>query len=285
MTEWDVESAYHDWKTGIVVPETFQAASFPRVVAVCNQKGGVGKTTTAFELAMALIAHGLKVRIVDADDQEASVSVWLRYLLEAHPEDRRLNLRDLFFDAKVKLAEVSYPTPYERLTLVPSYPDLADVNAKHPTGTDTCLQHHLRKADDVDVTIIDCGPSLGAMTVSALIAADDVIIPVQAASGLDVRGAGALNRTIATVQERMNPDLRVAAAVLTDFERSTIARKIGGSLARAYPGAVILPARTNVKIGEAQLAKEPLRLFAPGSTTVRDYDKGARILFGLGAAA
>ncbi len=285
-TAWDVESIYHEWKVGIVVPETFRPGPAPRVIAVCNQKGGAGKTTSALELAMALIARGLRVRLIDADPQEASLSVWLRFFYpEDLPAEKRYNLMHLYFDNKLTLADITYPTPYEGLFFVPSYPDLADVESKHPAGTDTQLQFHLQKGDDgFDVTIIDCGPSLGQLTVSALVAAHDVIIPVQAASGLDVRGAAALNRSIASVQERLNPSLRVAAVFLTDFEKSGLARQIGGRLAKAYPGAVIVPARTSVRIGEAQLAREPLRTFAGAATTVLDYDRAAHVLIDLKAA-
>ncbi|MFE6630324.1 ParA family protein [Streptomyces rochei] len=287
VTEWDVDSTFHEWRAGIVVPATFLPGALPRVIAICNQKGGAGKTTTALEFAMALVARGLRVRIIDADPQEASLSVWLRYFYPegVEPADRK-NLMHLYFDQSVTLQEITYATPFEGLYFVPSFPDLDDVETKHPTGTETQLQFHLSKADDgIDVNIIDCGPKLGPLTVSALVAAHDVVIPVQGASGLDVRGAAALNRTITSVQARLNTELRVAAVVLTDFEKSTLSRQIGGRLAKAYPNAVILPARTSVRIGEAQLAKQPLRIFAPGATTVLDYDRGASILFGNGSAA
>ncbi|MFL4496489.1 ParA family protein [Streptomyces sp. VTCC 41912] len=287
VTEWDLSSAYHSWKPSIVVPPTFLPGTLPRVIAICNQKGGAGKTTTALELAMSLIARGLRVRLIDADPQEACLTVWLRYFWpEDLAEPARKSLEHLYFDQTVTLQDITYPTPYKGLYFVPSFPDLEDVETKHPTGTDTNLQYHLSKPDDgFDVTIIDCGPSLGPLTVSALVASQDVIIPVQAASGLDVRGAAALNRTIRSVQGRLNPQLRVASVVLTDFEKSTLARQIGGKLAKAYPNAVILPARTSVRIGEAQLDKEPLRVFAPTATTGLDYDRGASVLFGNKGAA
>lgn len=285
VTEWDYASAYHDWKASIVVPPTFLPGALPRVIAISNQKGGAGKTTTALELAMALVARGLRVRIIDADPQEASLSVWLQFFYpEGVPAAERKHLTHLYFDQSVTLQEITYATPYEGLYFVPSFPDLEDVETKHPTGTETALQFHLSKPDDdIDVTIIDCGPGLGPLTVSALVAARDVIVPVQAASGLDARGAAALNRTITSVQGRLNTELRVAAVVLTDFEKSGLARQIGGKLARAYPDAVILPARTSVRIGEAQLARKPLRIFASGVTTVLDYDRGASVLFVTGA--
>jgi chromosome partitioning protein len=286
VTEWDISTPYHEWKPSIVVPPTFLAgAAIGRVIAVCNQKGGAGKTTTSLELAMALVARGLRVRIIDADKQDASLSAWLRYFL---PEGVTIadapNLLHLFFDQEVGLADVTYATPYTGLTFVPSFPDLDDVEAKRPTGSETALQFHLSQDDDADVTIIDCGPALGPLTVSALVAADDVLIPVQGDSGLDVKGAAALNRSITTVRKRLNPKLRVAGVVLTDFEKSSLARQIGHIFAQKYPEAVLLPVRTSVRLGESQLARTPLRVFAPGATTVLDYDRGAQLLLQSGGA-
>ncbi|MER7223372.1 ParA family protein [Streptomyces rubradiris] len=284
VTEWDMSTAYQDWKTAIVVPPTFLPASLPRIIAICNQKGGAGKTVTTLELAMALVARGRRVRIIDADPQHASMSAWLQFSYpEGLPAEDRKNLKDLYFDDDVTLRDITYGTPYEGLYFVPSFPDLTDVESKQPTGTDTLLRFQLReKNDDVDVTLIDCGPRLGPLTASALVAAHDVIIPVQAASGLDVMGAAALDRTIATVKKRLNPELRIAGVVLTDFTRSTLARKIGGGLAKRYPDAVVVPARQNVRIGDAQLARQPLRIFESAATTVLDYDRAADILFTRG---
>ncbi|MGW5817241.1 ParA family protein [Streptomyces noursei] len=281
VSQWDTTSPYVEWKTSITVPPTFLPSALPRVIAICNQKGGVGKTVTALELALALVARGLRVRIIDADPQAASMSVWLRFFYpEGVTAKTARNLVHLFFDETLTLDDVTYPTPYKGLFFIPSRPDLDDVNTKHPTGTDTLLRYLLNKpSDHIDVNIIDCGPSLGPLTASALVASQDIVIPVQAASGLDVHGAASLNSTIKTVQARMNPDLRVAAVVLTDFERSNLARKIGGRLARAYPDAMMLPARTCVRIGDAQLAKTPLRVLEPRATTVLDYDRGAQLLF------
>jgi chromosome partitioning protein len=280
VTEWDIEAGYHKWKAGIVVPDTFRPTpDLPRVMVVANQKGGVGKTLTAFELAMAYAVRGKRVRLVDADPQHASLSEWLQIVYPADlPADQRRSLTDVFFD-RCTLKEATYPTIYENLFLVPSFPDLATVENERPTGYETCLRFHLwEEADDVDVTIIDSGPSLGSLTVSGLVAARDVLVPVQAASGLDVLGAAALHQTLRTVTARMNPRLRVAAVFLTDFERSKLSRKIGSEMAKAFPEALIVPARTCVEVGNAQLNKQALRHHTPDATTVLDYDRAAGIL-------
>ncbi|MFF9483022.1 ParA family protein [Streptomyces sp. NPDC014733] len=280
VTEWDIESDYQKWRPGIVVPATFLSGpQLSYVIAVANQKGGVGKTLTAFELAMAMVARGKRVRLIDADPQAASLTSWLRVVYpDGLPVEERRSLTDVYFD-RCTLKEATYPTAYQGLYLVQSFPDLATVESEQPTGSETCLRFHLREEnDDVDVTIIDSGPSLGTLTVSALVAAHDVVIPVQAASGLDIEGAAALHQTLGTVTTRMNRDLRVAAIFLTDFERSKLARKIGGEMAKAFPDALVVPARTCVKIGDAQFAKQALRHYAPEATTVLDYDRGAGFL-------
>ncbi|MFF3679872.1 ParA family protein [Streptomyces sp. NPDC002120] len=285
VTEWDTTTPYHQWRVGTVVPETFLPGPVPRVITVANQKGGTGKTSTALELALAFVARGLSVRLIDADPQAAGLTHWLPC---ARP-DGGPTLVDLYFDLKRTIQDVTYPTPYAGLYLVPSLPDLDDVQARNPVDAQNTLRHHLRKADDgIDVTIIDSGPSLGTLTVSALVAAHEVVIPVQASSGLDVVGMAALNDTIEVVKDRPNPELRVAAVILTDFEKSTLARDIGAAVAAAYPDALLVPARTSVKLGAAQLQQMPLRFFDPKATTVMDYDRAAGLLLagrGQGAAA
>ena len=281
-TDWDLTTAYHDWRAAIVVPQTFRPNPVtPRIIAVANQKGGVGKTLTAFELAMALVARGLRVRLVDADPQMAALSAWL---IACFPEgkDKPWTLTDVLFE-RCTLADATYPTPYVGLYTVVSGPDLGEVenSREKPPGVESLLQYHLSTTDDeFDVTIIDSGPTLGLPTVASLVAAHDVVIPVQAASGLDVKGAAALMRTINQVKGRLNPQLRIAATVLTDFEKSSLSRTIGSEMMKAFPGALVVPARSSVRVGEAQLAMEPLRLFRPGTSTTLDYDLAAALLIG-----
>ncbi|MFB8443624.1 ParA family protein [Streptomyces niveus] len=250
----------------------------PRVIAVANQKGGTGKTLTAFELAMAFIARGLRVRLVDADPQSAALTAWL---VACFPEGRRWTLTDVLME-RCSLADATYPTAYVGLFMVVSAPDLGEVenSIEKPPGVESLLQYHLASEKDFDVTIIDSGPSLALPTVAALVAAHEVVVPVQAASGLDVKGAASLKTTIKKIQSRLNPELRIAATVLTDFEKSTLARTIGARMVKAFPGSLVVPARQSVRVGEAQLAMKPLRVFAPGTTTTLDYDLAAAVLLG-----
>ncbi|WP_331756652.1 AAA family ATPase [Streptomyces sp. NBC_01568] len=280
VTEWDSLSGYHQWKAAAVVPATFRPRPVERyVIAVANQKGGVGKTITSLELGLAMVARGKRVRIINADPQEASLTSWVPALYPADvAEADRYTLTDVYYE-RCTLAQATWSTRYEGLFVVPSHPDLATVEKEVPTGAETCLRYHLREVeDDFDVTIIDSGPSLGLLSVSGLVAAHDVVIPVQAASALDIKGAVALYATIHRVQSRMNRDLRVAAVVLTDFERSSLAREIGAEMAKAFPDALIIPARTCVDIGKAQMKQQALREFSPNATAVQDYDQGAGVL-------
>jgi chromosome partitioning protein len=279
VTAWDVETPYHDWRVSIVVPDTFRPnPRMPRVITVANQKGGAGKTLTAFELAMALVARGLRVRLIDADPQSAALTAWL---IACFPEGKRWTLTDVLME-RCSLADATYPTPYVGLHMVVSAPDLGEVENSHekPPGVESLLQYHLASEKDFDVTVIDSGPSLGLPTVASLVAAHDVVVPVQAASGLDVKGAASLMQTIKKVKARLNPELRIAATILTDFDKSSLARTIGAKMTKAFPGALVVPARRSVRVGEAQLAMKPLRLFSPGTTTTLDYDLAAALLIG-----
>lgn len=281
VTEWDVTSPYHEWGPAIVVPSAFQPNTRShRIIAVANQKGGVGKTLTAFELAMAYVARGLTVRLIDGDPQKAALSEWLTACLPERPR----TLADVLME-NCTLREATYPTPYIGLHTVISTPALGEVETSHekPPGVESLLQYNLSEDSGFDVTIIDCGPSLGLLTLTAMVAAHDIVVPVQASSGLDVKGAAALRRTIKSVQKRLNPTLRIGAVILTDFTRSGLARDIGAKMAAAFPGALMVPVRQSVRVGEAQLAMTPLRTFAQGTSTTSttlDYDIAAALLIG-----
>ncbi|MGW6605159.1 ParA family protein [Streptomyces sp. NPDC055036] len=280
VTEWDVDTTFHLWRPGIVVPATFRPVLTPRVMVLANQKGGVGKTLSALELAMAYVARGLRVRLIDADPQKAALSIWLRETCyPADPKDRR-TLRDVFF-GKATLREATYPTVYKGLYLVPSAPDLSDVENATPQqvfSPESLLRDAVRAdAEGWDVTIIDSGPNLGKLTVAALVASDDVAIAVQD-GGLEVVGTGSVVTTIDTVRTRMNPSLRVRAVFFTDFKKDSLHRRIGQEMAKAFPDSLIVPCRESTQAGWASLAKRPLRMRSPNEKPTLDYDRAAGLL-------
>jgi chromosome partitioning protein len=264
---------YRDWTPQILVPDSLPAARRHPVFVVVNQKGGTGKTTTAVELGAVLAAAGMAVRLIDCDPQEGSASDWLRT-----PAGRG-TLRNVFLD-QMPLDQVTYSTCVDDLEIVPSDLTLAQVEYARPAGAETVLGAAIAKAYQYDVTLIDCTPSLGLLTIAALGAATDAIIPLKA-GGLDITAVTSLNRTIRQVHEKINDQLRVRAMLLTAVQRSNLTRDIFAQLAQDYPDSIIAPIRHSVRAAEAPLAGRPIREHAPESTTASDYGQVAPLIAGM----
>lgn len=264
---------YRDWMPQILVPDSLPAARRHPVFVVVNQKGGTGKTTTAVELGAALAAAGRAVRLIDCDPQEGSASDWLR------THARQGTLRNVFLD-EMPLDQVTYSTCVDDLEIVPSDLTLAQVEYARPVGAETALGAAIAKSYQYDVTLIDCTPSLGLLTIAALGAATHAIIPLKV-GGLDITAVTSLNRTIRQVREKINDQLRVRAVLLTAVQRSNLTRDIFAQLAQDYPDSIIAPIRHSVRAAEAPLAGKPIREHAPESTTASDYDQVAPLIVGV----
>lgn len=284
---WDDATPYQSWRPQILVPATFRPATAPRVFAVVNQKGGAGKTTTAVELAAAWAAQGLRVRVIDADHQEAALSAWL---VPQYPKDGpRHSLRSVFFD-ECSLLEATYPTLFEGIDIVPSGVDLVRVEYERPIGAEMALAAALtREAEQhggspYDVTLIDSAPSLGLVTVAVLTAGDQALVPL-GVGGLDMKGMASLHRTIRTVQQKTNPKLDVGAVFLTAWDKSGFARQLAAKVSEDYPDAAVIPIRRSVRAAEAPIAEQPVRLYAPESTAAADYAQGADVVLTREGAA
>jgi len=281
VATWDGAVPYQDLRPQIIVPSAYRPAAPPTVLAVANQKGGAGKTTTTVELAGAWAAAGYRVRVIDGDHQEAALSAWL---LPQYPDGQEPHsLRSVFFD-ECSLTEATYPTRYEGVDIVPSGLDLARVEYERPIGAEQALAAALaQEAEEhggrspYDVTLVDSAPSLGLVTVAALTAADAVVVPVRT-GGLDMKGMASLHRTIRSVQRRTNPKLVVSAVLLTAWDKSTFARDLTTQVTRDYPEAAVVPVRRSVRAAEAPLAEAPVRLYAPDATTAADYDQAAAVI-------
>lgn len=281
VTAWDDSTPYREWRPQALVPTTYRPASAPRVYVVVNQKGGAGKTTSTVELAAAWAAAGLRVRVIDADPQEAALSAWL---LAQYPDGSpRHSLRSVFFD-ECSLAEATYPTLFEGIDMVPSGVDLSRVEYERPIGAEQGLAAALaQEAEDAggrspyDVTLIDGAPSLGLVTVAALTAADEAVVPIKV-GGLDMKGMASLHRTVRSVQRKTNPKLRVGSVLLTAWDKSGFARDLAAQVAEDYPEAAVVPIRRSVRAAEAPLAEQPVRLYAPDATAAGDYDQAANLL-------
>jgi chromosome partitioning protein len=288
VTAWDDATPYQAWRPQILVPPAFRPAAAPRVFVVVNQKGGAGKTTSSVELAAAWAAAGYRVRVIDADHQEAALSVWLPPQYPASGE--RHSLRSVFFD-ECSLADATYPTRFEGIDIVPSGLDLARVEYERPIGAESALgaalaqeAEHAGGRAPYDVTLIDGAPSLGLVTVAALTAGDEAVVPIKV-GGLDMKGMASLHRTIRMVQRKTNPKLEVGAVLLTAWDKSGFARQLAAKVAEDYPEAAVIPIRRSVRAAEAPLAEQPVRLYAPDAAPAGDYDQAAAVILPGRAAA
>ncbi|MBK3585362.1 ParA family protein [Streptomyces sp. MBT57] len=284
VAEYDAEQSYNDWGACLRVPATFRPAQVPRIFVVANQKGGAGKTTTALELAAAWVAMGYRVRVWDADPQKAALTAVTEPLwLEGVEERDRKTLATLFLVRGTTLADVTYETRFEGLTIVPSLSDLGTVEKHEIMGGQTLIKRAIdadrreRPSEVPDIELIDSGPTLGLLTMAALGAADDVVVPV-VAGGLDYIGMEDLDTTLTTAREALNPDFRVAAVVLTEWHRSGVQKEVGQAMAADYPDSVVAPVRRSPKVRESPFELVPTRMYAPKDKAVADFAQLASLL-------
>jgi chromosome partitioning protein len=218
------------------------------VYALANQKGGVGKTTTAVNLAACVAEAGYDTLLVDVDPQaNATIAVGLG-------KDSEQTLYDVLV-GDAALADVVVETAVERLWIVPSGPDLAGANVELPRaeGSELRLREALGPVSaGYAFTLLDCPPSLGPLTVNALVAADRVIVPVQA-EYFALEGLAGLLDTLSLIQRELNPRLTVAGMLLTMYDgRTRLAQDVEREIRQHFPELVfdtVIP--RNVRVGEA----------------------------------
>ncbi len=224
-----------------------------RVVAMCNQKGGVGKTTTTINLGAALAEFGRKVLLVDFDPQ-GSLSVGLGM----NPHNMEMSIYNLLMQRDVTLHDVVVPSGVEGMDLLPSNIDLsaAEVQLVQEVAREQTLQRVLAPAlPYYDVILIDCQPSLGLLTVNALTASDGVIVPLEC-EYFALRGVALLKTTIDKVQERLNPRLVIDGVLGTMFDGRTLhGREVMARLVEAWGDTVFHTViRRTVKFSDSTVA-------------------------------
>jgi chromosome partitioning protein len=218
------------------------------VYAIANQKGGVGKTTTAVNLAACIAQAGRETLLVDLDPQcNATVALGL-------PKDAEPSIYGCL-SGEAALADAVRPSGIERLAVVPSTPELAGANVELPRlpGSETRLRDALAPLRDRYLfTLLDCPPSLGPLTVNALVAADKVIVPVQT-EYFALEGLAGLLDTLGLIQRELNPRLTVAGMILTLHDgRTRLAQDVEREVRAHFPELVfetVIP--RNVRVGEA----------------------------------
>ncbi|CAN5257039.1 MAG: chromosome partitioning ATPase [Nocardioidaceae bacterium] len=241
------------------------------VIAMCNQKGGVGKTTTTISLGAALVETGRRVLLVDFDPQ-GSLTVGLGY--NAHELEQ--TIYHLLMDRELKLADVLIETAVPGLDLLPANIDLsaAEMRLVSEVGREQALARVLHPAlDQYDVILIDCQPSLGLLTVNALTAANGVIIPLEC-EYFALRGVALLKETIDKVRERTNFDLEIIGLLGTMYDGRTLhSREVLATLVEGWGDLVFHTViRRTVKFADSTVAGEPITVYAttsPGAVAYR----------------
>ncbi len=270
-------------RTIFPVPAELQSHGPARIISLCNQKGGVGKTTTTINLGASLAEYGRKVLAVDFDPQGA-LSAGLG--VQTHDV---ATVYDLLIGTVKDPHEVIQGTNVPGLDVIPANIDLsaAEVHLVNEVAREQILARVLRKVrDDYDVILVDCQPSLGILTVNALTAAHGVLIPLEC-EFFALRGVALLVETIDKVRDRLNEDIELDGILPTMYDSRTLhSREVLERVVDAFGDRVLETVITRtVKFPDASVAASPINQFAPSHPAAEAYRQLARELIARGAAA
>ncbi len=275
--------------TGRIMPEfpappALHSHGPARIIALCNQKGGVGKTTSTINLGAALAECGRKVLLVDFDPQGA-LSVGLGVPIQ----ELDITIYNLLVERGHNVHDVIQHTGTENLDILPANIDLsaAEVQLVGEVAREMVLSRVLRPlVDDYDVILIDCQPSLGLLTVNALTAAHGVIIPLEC-EFFAMRGVALLVETIDKICDRLNPRLQVDGILATMYDSRTLhSKEVVRSVVDHFGDQVFhtVISRT-VKFPDSSLAAEPITTYASTHASAESYRQLARELIARGGSA
>ncbi|MTE23199.1 ParA family protein [Microbacterium excoecariae] len=268
---------------GFSTPAKLDSHGPARIIALCNQKGGVGKTTTSINLAASLAEYGRKVLAVDFDPQGA-LSAGLGIATHDVP-----TIYDLMLDTKRDAHEAIVETNVPGLDVIPANIDLsaAEVHLVNEVAREMILARVLRSvAKEYDVILIDCQPSLGLLTVNALTAAHGVLVPLEC-EFFALRGVALLIETIEKVQDRLNPSLELDGLLATMYDARTLhSREVLERIVETFGDKVFetVIGRT-VKFPDASVSGVPIIEYAPQHPAAQAYLRLARELVARGAVA
>jgi chromosome partitioning protein len=245
------------------------------VIAMCNQKGGVGKTTSTINLGAALAGYGRRVLLIDLDPQGA-----LSVGLGIPAQNMERTVYNALMERRTTLADVRVPTDVPGLDLVPSNIDLsaAEVQLVSEVAREQTLMRKLASVrNDYDYILIDCQPSLGLLTVNALTAAQGVMIPLEC-EFFSLRGVALLVDTIDKVKERLNPQLEISGILATMYDARTVhCKEVFSRVVEAFGDTVFKTVITRtVRFPETTVAGQPITTWAPtssGASAYRDLAK------------